>query len=199
MEIFRAAGAEAAIRRVEPPFSLGSNVPMVESLVGEQLDNLMEDFSAYFTPTSPVQGSLIAQDLLEPVLRAQAEQAGADLRYGTDLVTFAQDTDGVTATIRERVGGSTRTVRAQYLVAADGGKSGIRQQLGIGQHGAGSNYHAISTIFETDTALLALFRQKQAVMCFVANDTVSGALVPYAGSSARPDLFRLDVTYEPEE
>ncbi len=199
MEIFRAAGAEAAIRQVAPPFSSDSNVPLVESLVGEQVDNLMEDFSAYFTSASPVQGCLIAQDVLEPVLRAQAEQAGADLRYGTDLVTFAQDAEGVSATIRERAGGYTYTVRAQFLVAADGGKSGVRQQLGIGQHGAGSIYHAISMIFETDTDLLALFRQKKAVMCFVANDTVNGGLVPYAGSSARPDLFRLDAPYDPED
>jgi putative polyketide hydroxylase len=199
MEIFRAAGAEAAIRRVEPPFSRDSNVLMVESLMGEQFDNLMDDFSAYFTPASPVQGSLTAQDVLEPVLRAQAEQAGADLHYGTDLVDFAQDVEGVTATLRERASRRTYTVRAQYVVAADGGKSGVRRQLGIGQHGAGSIYHAISMIFETNTNLLALFREKQAVMCFVANDTVSGGLVPYAGSSARPDLFRLDASYDPED
>src|SRR5258708_33257405 len=37
-------------------------------------------------------------------------------------------------------------------------------------------------------------------MCFLSNDTIaSGALVPYPGSSARPDLFRLDITYDPEE
>src|SRR5213080_4212893 len=37
-------------------------------------------------------------------------------------------------------------------------------------------------------------------MCFLSNDTIaSGALVPYPGSSARPDLFRLDVGYDPEE
>ena len=199
MEIFRSVAADAAIRQVEPPLSRDSSVPMVESLVGQEFDNLMEDFSAYFTPASPVQGSLIAQDVLEPVLRAQAAQAGADLRYNTDLVTFAQDAEGVTATIRERTSGRTSTVRAPFLVAADGGQSGVRQQLGIGQHGAGSIYHALSIIFETDTDLIEQFRQRHAVMCFVSNDTVNGGLVPYAGSSARPDLFRLDAGYDPEE
>jgi putative polyketide hydroxylase len=52
-------------------------------------------------------------------------------------------------------------------------------------------------IFEAD--VMDLFRKRHAVMCFLSNDTVSGALVPYAGSSARPDLFRLDVGYDPEE
>jgi len=53
-------------------------------------------------------------------------------------------------------------------------------------------------IFEAD--LMELFRKRHAVMCFVANDTISNAaLVPYPGSSTRPDLFRLDVPYDPEE
>ena len=104
----------------------------------------------------------------------------------------------ITATIRERAGGSTHTVRARFLVAADGSHSGIRQQLGISQHGAASMGHFISMIFEAD--LMELFRKRHAVMCFVANDTISNAaLVPYPGSSTRPDLFRLDVPYDPEE
>lgn len=44
-----------------------------------------------------------------------------------------------------------------------------------------------------------LFQKRHAVMCFLSNDIVSGALVPYPGSSVRPDLFRLDVGYDPEE
>ena len=37
-------------------------------------------------------------------------------------------------------------------------------------------------------------------MIFVANDSISNAaLVPYPGSAARSDLFRLDVPYDPEE
>jgi putative polyketide hydroxylase len=197
MEIFRSAGAEAAIRQVEPPFSLDSNVPLVETLVGQELDHLMDDMSAYFTEASPVRGSLIAQDVLEPVLRAQAEQAGGDLRYGTELIGFEQDEESVTATIRERGSEATRRVRARFLVDASGSHSEIRQQLGITQHGLGSLGHFVSMIFEAD--LMELFRKRHAVMSFLSNETVSGALVPYAGSSARPDLFRLDVGYDPDE
>jgi putative polyketide hydroxylase len=61
-----------------------------------------------------VGGSLIAQDVLEPILRAHAEQRGADLRYATELIAFEQDDAGVSATIRERGSGATRTVRAHY-------------------------------------------------------------------------------------
>lgn len=198
MEIFRTVGAESAIRKVEPLFSMDSNVPMGESLVGQQFDNLMEDFGAYFTSASPVQGSLIAQDVLETVLPALAKQAGGELRYKTELANFEQDEEGITATIRDLSSGTTRRVRARYMIAADGGRSRVRGQLGIGQHGAGGMGHYMSMIFEA-SKLMELFRERHAVMCFLANDTVSGALTSYPGSAARPDLFRLDVGFDPEE
>jgi putative polyketide hydroxylase len=196
MELYREIGIEAAIRQVEPPFSRDHVVPLVESLVGQEIDCLMEDMSAYFTEASPVRGSLIAQDVLEPVLRAHAEQAGGDLRYATELVAFEQDEEGITATIRERQGATSRRVRASFLVAADGSHSGIRQHLGVAQHGPGTISRMISMIFEAE--LLELFHTRQAIMCFINNETIPlGALVPYPGSAARPDLFRLDVPSDP--
>ena len=199
MEMFRSVGIEEAIHQVEAPFYMSGNLLMVESLVGQEFDVLQEDVDAFFIgDSSPALGSQIAQDQLEPILRARAEQLGGDLRFGTELVAFEQDEAGVTATIRERESSTTRTVRARFLMAADGGDSGVRQKLGIGRHGKGSLFNCVSMIFEAD--LMELFRKRHAVMCFVANDTISNAaLVPYPGSSTRPDLFRLDVPYDPEE
>ncbi|MEI0735978.1 FAD-dependent monooxygenase [Paenibacillus sp. JTLBN-2024] len=101
----------------------------VESLAGQTFDNLMEDMSAYFTDLSPVEGNGIAQDLLEPVLREQAEQAGVRLRYNTEMIDFEADGDGVSAVIRDRISGETRTVRAKYLVGADGSKKRDPRQI----------------------------------------------------------------------
>ncbi|HVU66591.1 MAG TPA: FAD-dependent monooxygenase [Ktedonobacteraceae bacterium] len=198
MELFRAVGAEEAIHRVEPPVPEDSGTLLVDSLVGQTFDNFQEDIrSLFFIEDSPARGSAIAQDLLEPVLRKRAEELGGDLRFGCELLTFEQDDEGVTARVRERASGNIRTLRARYLVAADGSQSPIRQRLGIGQHGSGSMGHFISMIFEAD--LMRLFRERHAVMCFVSNDIVPiGSLVPYPGSSARPDLFRVDVGYDPD-
>lgn len=199
MELMRSVGIEDAIRRVEPANALqDGNVLLVESLVGQEFDSLQENVKELFVhPSSPVRGSAIAQDLLEPVLRARAEQLGADLRFSTELLSFAQDEEGISATIHERESGKTRRVRARFLVAADGSQSKIRQQLGIGQHGTGSMGHFISIIFEAE--IMHLFNERQAVMCFVSNETVAiGSLVPYPGSSARPALFRSDVGFDPD-
>src|SRR5260370_11274667 len=136
MELFRSVGVAEEIRKVESPFPEESNVLLVESLTGQVFDNLQGEAELGDLFISPVPGSAIAQDVLEPVLRAQAERLGGDLRFGTELISFEQDEEGITATIRERESGSTRTVPAQVLVAADGSHSGIRQELGIGKHGA---------------------------------------------------------------
>ncbi|GHO71779.1 FAD-dependent oxidoreductase [Ktedonobacter sp. SOSP1-52] len=199
MELFHSLGIEEAIRRVEPPIPQGNQVLLVESLVGQQFDCFQEEVDSLFIDaSSPVRGSAIAQDLLEPVLRARAEQLGGNLHFGAELVAFEQDEEGVTATIRERASQRIRTVRAQYLVAADGSQSAIRKQLGIGQHGTGSMGHFVSLIFEAD--LMKIFHERQAAMCFLSNEQVAiGSFVPYPGSAGRGDLFRLDVGYDPEE
>lgn len=197
MEIFRSVGIEEEIRHEEPPFPREFGIMFVESLAGQVYENLMEDMSAYFTDASPVEGNGIAQDLLEPVLRARAEQAGADLRYNTELVEFEADEDGISAIIRDRISGETRHVRSEYMVGADGSRSGTREQLGIGQHGEGTLCHLISIIFDAD--IHELFRSSNAHMCFFANEEASGSLVLYPGTFRRPHIYRLDVMYDPEE
>ncbi|WP_145140887.1 FAD-dependent monooxygenase [Paenibacillus sp. Y412MC10] len=197
MEIFRSVGMEGEIRREEPPFPREFGVMFVESLAGQMFDNLMEDMSAYFTDLSPVEGNGIAQDLLEPVIRTQAEQSGVDLRYNTELIGFEADEEGVSAVICDRSSGETRQVRCMYMIGADGSKSGIRTRLGIGQHGEGTLCHLVSMVFDAD--IHELFGRQNAHMCFFANDTASGSLVMYPGTFRRPPIYRLDVIYDPGE
>ena len=117
---WRASGIEEAIHQVEPPLVMSGNVLLAESLVGQEFYVLQQDVEAFFIgDSSPAQGSPAAQDLVEPVLRAQSEQRGGDLSFDTELVAFEQDEEGITATIRERESSRTRTVRSRYLVAAE--------------------------------------------------------------------------------
>jgi 2-polyprenyl-6-methoxyphenol hydroxylase-like FAD-dependent oxidoreductase len=76
-------------------------------------------------PLEPYQ--LISQYTLEPLLRRIAERTpGVSVRFGQQLIDFAQDEDGVTAHLK---GGTT--LRAAYLVGCDGGNSTVRDQLNI--------------------------------------------------------------------
>ena len=56
------------------------------------------------------------------------------MRYGHEFLSFTQDPDGVTATVRT-TGGAVSEIRAHYLVGCDGGASTVRKQLGIALQG----------------------------------------------------------------
>ena len=85
------------------------------------------------SPTTPAG---VPQDHLEPVLLRHLERSGlAEVRFGTELVAFDQDSDGVTVVLRERATGACRTVRAGHLIGADGAHSRVRSLLGIAMDG----------------------------------------------------------------
>lgn len=50
---------------------------------------------------------------------------------GLDAVGITQDAEGVEVTLRPVDGGGERTVRARYVIGADGGSSPVRKMLGI--------------------------------------------------------------------
>ncbi|MFO0594345.1 MAG: FAD-dependent monooxygenase [Myxococcaceae bacterium] len=80
-------------------------------------------------------GAAIAQDRLEPLLRARALELGATLWLGAEVVSFTQDSEGVTVEVRR--GEQLQTVRAPWLVACDGSRSAIREALGVRRQGRG--------------------------------------------------------------
>src|SRR5262249_8238013 len=92
----------------------------------------------------------IDQDKLEPLLRDRARELGAQIRFSSEFLSFEQDASGVSARIRDRQTGSDRTVRADYLVAADGYASPVRQALGVGLDGPGAFFQTITLMIEAD-------------------------------------------------
>lgn len=79
------------------------------------------------SPAEPHARPLMApQFLTERALRDRLATLGHAPRFGTALTGFEQDADGVTATL-----GSGETIRAKWMVGADGGRSFVRQALGV--------------------------------------------------------------------
>ncbi len=156
LEMFRAVG----IGRSIPEVPLGHGRPRrvaVESLAGKWSaeaewspgkpeDVKPGDPSRPSWGYSPCTGAAIAQDRLEPILRDKAIELGADVRLNTELVSFEQDATGVVASLRHR-DGREYTLRADYLVAADGHSSPIREALGIGRSGHGFMQVVRSVLF----------------------------------------------------
>ena len=84
----------------------------------------------------PVPPACVPQDHLERVLLSQLQSLpAARVELGTELLHVEAGPDGVRADLRDVETAATRTVRARYLVAADGARGGIRGDLGIGMTG----------------------------------------------------------------
>ena len=82
-------------------------------------------------PAEPYPNTLLLpQNLTEQALRARLADFGRAPEYGVALTDFTQDDNGVTAELA--TGAERERVRARYLVGADGGRSFVRQALGLG-------------------------------------------------------------------
>jgi 2-polyprenyl-6-methoxyphenol hydroxylase-like FAD-dependent oxidoreductase len=75
----------------------------------------------------------IPQYATERVLRDRLAELGTSIERGVRLAGFEEDDDGVTATLEGRDG--AETVRAAYLVGADGAHSVVRKTLGLSFEG----------------------------------------------------------------
>ncbi|MBT2233934.1 FAD-dependent monooxygenase [Nonomuraea sp. NEAU-A123] len=152
-ELYRAVGLEPVLPPTPGRLGAGVRRVRVESLAGEWFEELhwspqprsdqpREPVIEY----SPCGGIGLAQDRLEPILRQKATELGADVRFSTELLSFTQDRDGVHAMLRS-ADGETYAVRAEYLLAADGHRSPVREALGIGKEGRGYLHTSRSVLF----------------------------------------------------
>ncbi|MFJ2903030.1 FAD-dependent monooxygenase [Streptomyces sp. NPDC087212] len=73
---------------------------------------------------------VIPQYEVEKVLERRAVEAGVTFRYEAEVTGIEQDADGVTVEVRGP-GGAVDSVRARYVVGADGMHSGVRRAVGL--------------------------------------------------------------------
>ncbi|GAA4357367.1 FAD-dependent oxidoreductase [Variovorax defluvii] len=78
----------------------------------------------------------IEQYLLDEITRRNAAEPGLiDIRWGTELIGFEQDDEGLTLQARNALG--AYTLAAAWLVGCDGGQSFVRKSLGLNLEGTG--------------------------------------------------------------
>ncbi|WP_448627168.1 FAD-dependent monooxygenase [Geodermatophilus sp. URMC 64] len=151
MEIFRSVGLQEAVEEAATrEFVQNGAIVSVPSLASPDMTFFFRHFNEGVEHLSPTSRLFITQIGLEPLLRDRARELGADLRYATELVDVEQDDDGVTSVLRPRDGGPEQVVRSEYLVAADGAHSVVRDRLGIDLVGRGSFAECVTIYFRAD-------------------------------------------------
>ncbi|KAG1743420.1 FAD binding domain-containing protein [Suillus lakei] len=86
------------------------------------------------TPAIPFNvPKLMGQQLLDVILRRHLDKFSCSVEFGTELRSFKQSDEGVTAVLAKKQGDDEilETFDTKWMIGADGGKSVVRKQLGI--------------------------------------------------------------------
>lgn len=203
MEIFRELGIEKAIRDAGRALERSKGAIQVEVLAGTDLSRLkriapngheLEEITGKIAKDlSPVTGCACPQDQSEPVLLKRVKQLGGDIRFNTELIFFEQTKSGVQAVIRDRRAQQEEIIYAEYMIAADGAKSQVRQALGIEFIEGGSFGHHINIYFQAD--LSKLVEGNEFIVCGITNPESPGGLL----SVNNKDRWCFHVAYYPDK
>ncbi|MFI6908330.1 FAD-dependent monooxygenase [Nonomuraea sp. NPDC050394] len=146
MEVLRRYGLEDRVVAAGVPRQEGLHFFFGTSLTAPdhvRNSNLPDPARAALSPTFT---TICSQDVLEPLLREHAESLGpGTIRFGCEVTGLEQDAAGVTVTLS---GGDT--IRASYVIAADGAASFTRRALGIGMSGDAELSRNLNILFEAD-------------------------------------------------
>lgn len=173
MEILRETGIEQVVmKKSDEQFVQDGAIMALESLAGKEIAWFIPNLNEGVRDISPSVRLFITQSLLEPLLQSRAQELGAELRFATEMVSFEEDRGGIRAVIRQRDTGDTATVRARYVVAADGSRSKVRERLGIRMRGHGVFSKSITIYFHGNVA--PLLRGRNLSVMYVVNPVLSG-------------------------
>src|SRR5262245_20577832 len=149
MEFCRRWGLVGAVEASPYPRDLPQDNVYVTSLAGWELgrERMATLDAAKPPPESPQRRERCPQNMFDPILRDfAAAQPSVTMRYRTRLVAFTQESDGVTAEV-EAASGARERIRAHYLVGCDGGRSLVRETLGVGMVGTAALTYTTNVIF----------------------------------------------------
>ncbi|MGB8814359.1 MAG: FAD-dependent monooxygenase [Paracoccaceae bacterium] len=133
---------------------MGENI-FCESLAGEEIGRMKAWGNhplskAEHLMSSPTMMNDMPQTYMEPLLFKTACQRGTQARMSTEYLSHVQDAQGVTTTCRDRLSGKELTIRAKYLIGADGGKSLVAEHAGLPFEGKMAVGGSMNILFKAD-------------------------------------------------
>jgi len=155
IELMRDMGIEDQVVDKGTAHDLMGQTAFCTSLAGEEIGRIRTWGThprrlADYTEASPCLPMDLPQTLFEPILVSTAASRGARLRFNTEYESLEQDDDGVTATVRDRLSGTTYQIRAKYLIGADGGRSKVARDIELPMAGAMDIEGSMNIVFEAD-------------------------------------------------
>ncbi|MEA2145441.1 MAG: 2,4-dichlorophenol 6-monooxygenase [Solirubrobacteraceae bacterium] len=162
VEIFRDLGIEDEIKEGGTPQHLMGDTVFCTSLSGDEIGRVRTwgthpARQADYTLASPCSHCDLPQTLLEPILIGHAAARGSHIRFDTEYVGLEQDETGVTVLVRDRLSDHAYSIRAKYMIGADGGRSQVAQDIGLPFEGQMDIAGSMNIVFHADlTSKVAL-------------------------------------------
>lgn len=157
MEVFRDLGVEGQVLADATPHELIGDTVFCTSIAGEEIGRIRTwgthpAREADYQLASPSLTCDIPQTYLEPILVRNATVRGTQTRFSTEYLSHEQDTDGVDVHVRDRLTGAVYTIRAKYLIGADGARSIVAADAGLPMEGQMDIAGSMNITFKADIA-----------------------------------------------
>lgn len=155
MEVFRDLGIEAQVLAEATPHALVGDTVFCTSLAGEEIGRIhtwgtRPDREGDYQLASPSLVVDIPQTYLEPILVRNATARGTQSRFSTEYLSHTQDADGVDVLVQDRLTGQRYTIRARYLIGADGARSKVAADINLPFKGAMDIAGSMNITFKAD-------------------------------------------------
>lgn len=176
VEVLRALGVEAEVRRQATPWDYMGDTLFTTSLAGPEIARLRtwgtgdERFGDYLK-SSPCTMLDVPQHVMEPILVNEAAHRGALFSFSTEYLGHEQDAGGVTVRLKNRISGETYTQRARYLVGADGGRSQVAEDIGLELKGQAARAGTVYAQFNAD--LSAYVAHRPSILYWMMNPSAN--------------------------
>jgi 2,4-dichlorophenol 6-monooxygenase len=170
MEMFRDLGVEAQVLAEATPHDQIGDTVFCTSIAGEEIGRIRTwgthpAREADYQLASPCLICDIPQTYLEPILVKNATARGTQTRFSTEYLSLRQDADGVDATVRDRLTGATYTIRAKYLIGADGARSKVAEDIALPLEGRMDVAGSMNITFKADIG--AFVQARRSVLYWV--------------------------------
>jgi 2-polyprenyl-6-methoxyphenol hydroxylase-like FAD-dependent oxidoreductase len=184
MQHMRRWGIADALRAATPlPYDYPTDVVFATTLFGRTLAVIENAFEGAKRrdPRFPEPAQWVPQYTVEKVLHERiARLPSVNVLSGAVLEDFTQSANSVTATVHALATDNRRTIRAEYIVGADGARSRVRGIIGAKMHGE----HALAQHYNVILRIPELGRNPpshRAIMYWLVNPESPSVMSPLDG------------------
>jgi 2,4-dichlorophenol 6-monooxygenase len=173
MEVFRDLGLMEPVLQRATPWEYMGDTTFCSSFAGEEILRAHwwgtgEQRKGDYLRASPCGMVDLIQSEVEPILLQGSAKAGATFTLNTEFLRYEEDADGVTVFLRDRLTDREYSMRARFLVGADGARSRVFDQLGLPLEGQLARAGHVYVQFKADLSRFA--KHRPSILNYVVSD-----------------------------